>query len=104
MLDPQLMSVHVKRSLYFALSVLLALQVSGVVFRWFYKENGPGEPPRALPALGRPWGRFGGHFGAHFGAHFGGHFSSFWVAFVVYFEQFFCIDDIMFNYQRTMQN
>ena len=90
MLDPQLMSVHVKRSLYFALSVLLALQVSGVVFRWFYKGNGPGRPPGAPSAQGRLGGPLGGYFGGHFGAHFGGHFEvilrSFWVAFVVYFE------------------
>ena len=59
-------------TLHFALSVLLAPQVSsGGVFRWFYKVLGlPGASGRGLKRSSRArliLDDFGGRFGAHLG-------------------------------------
>ena len=51
----------------FALSVLLAKQVSGVVFHWFYKVLGFRAPPGRVPGRVRLQGSFWDLFGSFWG-------------------------------------
>ena len=82
-------------TLHFALSVLLAPQVSGGCFRLFYKVLGLPGPPREGsqdgPSWGRSWGSFRGRFGVDFGPHLRVHFG-------VIFETDVCTSNTKIQY------